>query len=271
MENPTESGFIFLHRRVEQWEWYKDSHTKSLFFHLILRANHKAVRYKGILIERGCFITGRKKLSSETGLTVSQVRTALNKLKSTNEIAIKTTPQGTHIEVLMYNNYQTLANGLANEQPTTSQRLATKKNDKNNKKEKNISTASPDGDHFNFNTLEKITIQQELDIEIFWNTLLGIYKSESDKGLFNKKLVKKQKQIINGFTKDEREKILEWFRKYKSQLEIAGTWVSTFFENNKTIGEVANYFRSIKDVKETKKKDTFAPLSVKFKNNNTNF
>ena len=279
MKTPTELGWIKIHRQITKWEWFDDANTFKVFVYLLLYANHEDKKWKGIEIKRGQFITSKAHLATECNLSRATVIRILNNLEKSGEIEQQTTNKFTLITIQKYENYQgnekLMSNNLT---PTEKQvrqqtRQQTRHNEevKNNKKEKNISTATPDGDHFNFNTPEKITIQQELDIEIFWNTLLGIHKSESDKGLFNKKLVKKQKQIINEFTKDEREKILEWFRKYKSQLEIAGTWVSTFFQDNKTIDEIANYFRSIKDVKETKKKDTFAPLSVKFKNNNTNF
>lgn len=252
METSNGSGWIKIHRQITKWEWYTDSNTKSLFFHLLLMANHKPARFKGMIIETGCLITGQKKLSKETGLTVSQIRTSLNKLKLTNEIAIETTSQGTHIQVVKYADYQIIANDLAIEQRTTSERLATNKNEKNNKNEKKSVTQGETHNQYSFTEIKTQTLEQDLDIELFWSDLQKIYKPENDKGLFNSKAVKKQKSIIREFDKEAREKILEWFRKYKDQLKIGNPWISNFFTDKKTIEEVANYFRSIKNFKETK-------------------
>jgi hypothetical protein len=89
------SGWIKIHRSILDWEWYEDTNTFRLFMHLILKANHKDKNYKGKLIKRGCLVTGRDLLSVETGLSVQQIRTCLERLKLTNEITIKTNSKGT--------------------------------------------------------------------------------------------------------------------------------------------------------------------------------
>jgi hypothetical protein len=244
-------GWIKIHRKMIEWEWYKKTNTKSLFFHLLLMANHKPNRHQGLLIEIGCLVTSYEKLSVETGISVRSIRTALDHLKLTSEIAIKTSSQGTHIQILKYTDYQTVPSELPNDCQTTAKRLPTNKNEKNKKNEKNTLTASPlEGEHFIFNTPEKMTTEQELDMEIFWNSLLSVYKPEGDKALYNTKLVKQQKRIIAGFTPEERSRIITWFVKYKTQLGIVNPWISNFFKTHPTIDDIANYFRSIKDVKE---------------------
>ena len=42
-----EQGFIALYRKMLDWDWYTDTNTKSLFIHLLLKANHKDVNYQG--------------------------------------------------------------------------------------------------------------------------------------------------------------------------------------------------------------------------------
>ncbi len=126
------SGWIKIHRKILDWEWYNDSNTFRLFMHLILKANHKSKKYRGVNIDVGCIMTGRELLSNETGLSVQQVRTCLERLKSTNEITIKSTKQGTIIQVLNYQKYQVSTNDSTAEQPTSNQRVTI------NKKEKNI-------------------------------------------------------------------------------------------------------------------------------------
>lgn len=133
-------GWVRLHRQFLEWEWYEDNNTKVLFLHILLKANHKDRRYKGKLVKRGELLTGRDILSKEVGLSVQQIRTALNKLKSTNEITIKSTKQGTIIQIVKYNYFQIVTNESTNNQPTSNQQVTTNNNVKKEKNEKNIPT-----------------------------------------------------------------------------------------------------------------------------------
>ena len=130
------SGWIKVHRQILEWEWYSDNNCFRLFIHLLLKANHKERRFKGIELEIGSIVTSRDLLSKETGLSGQQIRTALNKLISTNEITSVSSSQGTIIQVVNYEKYQVPTNEITNEQPASNQRVTTNKNIKN-KEEKN--------------------------------------------------------------------------------------------------------------------------------------
>jgi len=130
-------GWIKLHRGLLEWEWYDDVNVMRVFLHCLLKANHADRRYRGNVVKRGTFLTGRDLLSIETGLTVQQVRTSLDKLKSTNELTIKSSRQGTVIEVVNYDKYQAVTNESTNDQPTSNQRVTSNKKEKNDKNEKN--------------------------------------------------------------------------------------------------------------------------------------
>ena len=93
-------GFIALQRKVLEWEWYNDIPTKTLFIHILLKANFKDKNWQGHLVKRGELITGRKQLSQETGLSEQQTKTALKKLQSTNEITIKATNRFSIINII---------------------------------------------------------------------------------------------------------------------------------------------------------------------------
>lgn len=98
--------WVKLYYKFLKWEWYSDINVSRLFLHLLLTANWEDGKFKGIEIPRGSLITGRKKLSKETGLSEQEIRTALTKLKSTNEITIKTTSKYSIISIQNYDIYQ---------------------------------------------------------------------------------------------------------------------------------------------------------------------
>lgn len=131
-------GWVKLHRQLLEWEWYTDANVSRLFIHCMLKANHKAGSWKGIMVNRGQFITSLDKLSAETSLSKSQVRTALKKLKSTREIAHVTNSQHTVITVNCYESYQ--GSDTPNDTPMTDEshtsdtQIAPNKNDNNKKK-----------------------------------------------------------------------------------------------------------------------------------------
>lgn len=99
-------GFIKIDRKIIEWEWYKDEHTKSLFLHCLLKANWKEGRFKGIVIERGQFVASLPVLSNELSLTINEIRTAIKHLKTTGEITVKTYPKFSIFTVVNYDLYQ---------------------------------------------------------------------------------------------------------------------------------------------------------------------
>lgn len=100
------NGYIKLHRKMTEWEWYKDIPTKTLYIHLLLKANWSPINYQGVEIESGTVVTTIKELSDETHLSIQQTRTAISHLKSTNEITIKSTNKKTLIHIEKWGTYQ---------------------------------------------------------------------------------------------------------------------------------------------------------------------
>ncbi len=99
-------GYIKLHRKMTEWEWYKDLPTKTLYIHLLLKANWITKAYKGVEIPSGTVVTSIRELSIETGLSEQQIRTAINHLKSTHEITSKSTNKFTLISIEKWATYQ---------------------------------------------------------------------------------------------------------------------------------------------------------------------
>jgi hypothetical protein len=148
-------GWIKLHRQILEWEWYSDNNCFRLFLHLLLKANHKEKRFKGIELKVGSIVTSRDLLARETGLSSQQIRTALNKLISTNEITSETSSQGTILQIVSYEKYQVSTNEITNEQPTSNQRVTT---NKNVNKEKNFIIPT-------FNDVLEYCMQNNLDVD----------------------------------------------------------------------------------------------------------
>lgn len=99
--------FIKIYRKLLDWEWYTDVNTTKLFLHCLLRANWKDGSWHGHEYKRGQFITSLPQLARETGLTVRQIRTALNHLKSTGEVTDKIYSKFRVITVVSYDQFQT--------------------------------------------------------------------------------------------------------------------------------------------------------------------
>ena len=129
-------GWIKLHRKMINWEWYNDINVKVVFLHLLLTANHEDKKWQGIEIKRGQKITSLSHLAEETKLSVKQIRNVLNKLKSTGEITSKRTNKYTIITIVKYNDYQ-LKEEKEDKQNDTQQdkRRANKGQTKGNKQE----------------------------------------------------------------------------------------------------------------------------------------
>lgn len=100
------NGWIKLHRKFQEWEWYQNANTMRVFVHLLLNANHQPKRWQGILIERGQVLTSRDHLASDLKLSVRRVRTALEHLEQTQEVTIKTTKRYTLLTLCKYSAYQ---------------------------------------------------------------------------------------------------------------------------------------------------------------------
>lgn len=129
------AGFIKLYRDIRKWEWYTDIPVRVLFEHCLLCANHESAKWRGILINRGSFITSLAQLASETGLTIKQVRVAIDKLKKTHEMACEGHSQYSIITIKNWDLYQTkdMPGGKqrASERQAEGMQRAANKNEKN--------------------------------------------------------------------------------------------------------------------------------------------
>lgn len=132
-------GYIKIYRSLLNWEWYDDVNTKVVFLHLLLNANWKESKYHGYDVPAGGLVIGLNSLSKRLGISVQSLRTALNHLKSTGEITIKSTNKFSVITIANWEKFQVLndeANKqinkqLTNNQQTTNKQLTTEEEYKN--------------------------------------------------------------------------------------------------------------------------------------------
>lgn len=149
MDEQKNKGFVILHRALLDWEWYSDPNTARLFIHLILTVNHASGQWHGIEIERGQRVSSYAKLASETGLSVKEVRTALNHLKKTGEVAHKASSKYGLFTVVNYDKYQAQGTqegtlSAVRGQSRGSQRATNNnENNENNKNNEKISPKAP--------------------------------------------------------------------------------------------------------------------------------
>jgi hypothetical protein len=142
-------GWIKLHRKFLDWEWFCVDEMVKLFIYLLLTANYEKKTWRGIKIERGQLLTGLNSLHEKTKISHQTLRTCLNRLEKTGEINKQSTNKYTLITICNYECYQdyeiTTNNQpneqLTNDQQTTNKQLTTTKEikkDNNENKEKNI-------------------------------------------------------------------------------------------------------------------------------------
>lgn len=183
--NDISKGYIALYRQFIDWEWFTDVNVCHLFQYCLLRANYKDTKWRGIEIKKGQFVTSYEKLSIDTGLTVMQIRTALNKLKTTGEITHQTTSRNSIITVNNWKFYQEdnkqITNKLTDKQQTNNKQITT---DNKDNKENNISNIS----YINISLSNKKITKEER--EILRNYLLRQKRKPDNPEAYIKTLIK---------------------------------------------------------------------------------
>ncbi len=121
-----ERGFIKVHRKIKDHEVFANAWLCKLWLWCMIEANHKPRKYRGQLIERGQFITGRKTGASELGVTESKFYRGLKTLEKWKCLVLKSNRSWTLVTVCKYSTYQDKGDKqrTTNEQQTNSERTA---------------------------------------------------------------------------------------------------------------------------------------------------
>ena len=111
-------GYIKIHRKILDWQWFKDTNTFMLFLFLLLDANYEDSKVGFLIIKRGQCLTSLKRINENTGLSIKEIRTSLNKLEKSGEIGKQTTNRYSIITIKNYNDYQDMGKQRANKGQT---------------------------------------------------------------------------------------------------------------------------------------------------------
>jgi hypothetical protein len=124
-------GWIKLHRKFNNWEWRDSPETVSLFIQLLLEANPEPRSWRGTVIPKGGVVFGRRQWAKRLGISERQIRTCVERLKSTHEVTTESTNQFTIITLVNYEQYQSKPESpthrAANKTPTSDQQATTPK------------------------------------------------------------------------------------------------------------------------------------------------
>lgn len=213
-------GWIKIHRKLLDWEWWDEPTTLWLFIKCLIYANHIDNKWKGIEIKKGSFITSYGNLASKKAhISVQQVRTSLNRLKSTGEITIKTTNKYTIVTVCHWNTYQsdnTQNNKqITNKQQTNNKQITTNNNDKNdnnNKNEKKYPSLKSIDDF----TLQEVADKYKVSLSFVRSKLDDMTNWLEAKG----KKYKNYKSALMNWVKSDALKILEKERQRSQKFQV---------------------------------------------------
>lgn len=123
--------------------WYTKSEYVHLWIHLLMKANHQEREFwfngKTIKVKRGQFVTGRKVLSMETGISESKIERILKCFEIEQQIEQQTNNRNRLISISYFDKYQTgeqqIEQQMDNKRTTSEQQVDTNKNEKNYKNE----------------------------------------------------------------------------------------------------------------------------------------
>lgn len=139
-------GYIKLYRRMMKWGWYTDTPTKCVFLHLLFLACYEPCYFKSVHLEPGQAVSSIRQIATDTGLTVKQVRTAINHLKKTQEVAQSPYGKFSVFTVNNYNDYQCTGTDEGKQRAQEGHSEGTLPNIKKNKEVKNTPYNPPQGD-----------------------------------------------------------------------------------------------------------------------------
>jgi len=142
-----DNAYIYLRKKILDWQWYNDTPTRSVFIHCLLRASWKDAEYKGIRYGRGQLIDSNEKIAEDLGISIQNVKTAIKHLKRSGELTSLKIGKHRIITVVKYDMYQQpnlMPNlELTSNQPETNLELTSYKEIKEDKEVNEVKNNNP--------------------------------------------------------------------------------------------------------------------------------
>ena len=212
------NGYILIHRKLQNWQWYKDSNTLHLFIDLLLDANYEDSKIGFEVIKRGQVLTSLNRMHENTGLSFQQIRTSLSKLEKSGEINKQTTNRYSIITIRKYNDYQELNKQLTNKQQTDNN--IKRRIIKNNKNKESISKDIPKKG-FKKPTIEELQEYcQSRNNDVDYKKFYDYYEANEWKDKDGKKIKNWKQKVITWEGRKKEEKLPEWFDNEPKEREM---------------------------------------------------
>ena len=214
------SGYIKLEKKILNWEWWSDINTFRLFMYLLLVANWTDGTFQGVTIKRGQRATSLDRLSTGTGLSIRQTRTALKHLETTGEVTIKRHAKFSVVTINNYDKYQT--SDTVDDKETTGNRQAKRQtNDTQNDNETSTIEEIKNQEY------KKDSLEQKAN-ELF-EELWEMYPRKKGKDKVSKK---SKKELLSIGRKKMVECIENFLNDTKNREEQFLPYGSSFFNTN---------------------------------------
>ena len=138
-----DTGYIKIHRKFLNWYGFSSSKRVHLWITLLLKANHKEHRFifngEPIIVERGSFVSGTRKLFIETGISYSYIHKLLKEFETDGMLKQQISARSRLITILCYNQYQGDETQKEHKKNAERTQKEPNKNEKNEKNEKKVS------------------------------------------------------------------------------------------------------------------------------------
>ena len=155
------NGWISIFRSLKNKGYYNNSYYVHLWIHLLLSVNHEQSEFfwngKLIKLQAGQFITGRKKLSDETGISQTTIERILKCFENEHQIGQQKTTKYRLITILKWKQYQDTDSKTDSKRTTDGQQADTNNNNNNNNKDNKNTGGTPPPTKFQKPNIEEIS------------------------------------------------------------------------------------------------------------------
>lgn len=162
----SDNAYIYLRKKILDWEWYSNVGIRSVFIHCLLKASWCDTSFQGVKFGRGQLIETNEEFAKELGISVQTVKTSLDHLKKSGELTFVKSRGRRIITVVKYDYYQQTNLGStcesALDQPQTNLESTSFNKDKEIKERKERKNNKPSISPFE--ELEKTDLSENIKV-----------------------------------------------------------------------------------------------------------